>query len=92
MKVKKLNQKKKSYKGKNNATIVKNIGKWLTIGLVVCEIFYLIFNPQLAPNWFAAAIILLLTSAMWAIGAHPQFAVKVVTGQLWSRNRNKRKR
>lgn len=92
MKVKKLNQKQKSYRGKNNAAIVKNIGKWLTIGLAVCEILYLIFDPQLAPNWFVAVVILLLTGAMWAIGAHPQFAVKVVTGQLWSRKRNKRKR
>lgn len=88
MKVKKLNKKKKSYKGEGNARIVKNIGASLTIFLVLCEIAYLAFAPSLAPNPVVAVIVLALTGAMWAIGAHPHFAAKLATGQFRKKRRN----
>lgn len=78
-------------KGKNNANYVKYIGMGLTLALIVNYGCYLLFNPSFAPKWYIALPVLLITGAMWAIGAHPKWAVKFVTGQFRSNKRHRRR-
>lgn len=92
MKTKKLNQKKKSYKGKKNTLIVKYAGMCATIILVLSELGYLFFAPSLAPNVGLFIFFVAFTSALWAIGAHPDFASRVYRGQFLNKRRKKRQK